>query len=81
MPFIAFTPAALLRFIAIAVQRRLTEDETCAIVRGLRVAHPHGIVSVEAVEQPAGDVLVHAVTDALAARAAHTAPARATVGD
>ena len=69
MQFIAFTPAALLALVNLAVAHRLTEGEACAVLRGLNTAHPHGIVSVATVEQVAGDVLVQACADALAARA------------
>ncbi len=61
MHFIAFSPAALLRFVEIAVQHRLTEDETCAVVRRLHADHAHGIIPVQSVEKHAADVLIVAV--------------------
>lgn len=81
MQFIAFTPAALLRFVDIAVQHRLTEDETCAAVRALHTAHPAGIVPVASVERAVADVTIASTLAALDERAARNGATVAVAAD
>lgn len=69
MRFIAFSPAAALRFAALATAQRLTEDETCAVLHALHTAHPAGIVPVASVERAVTDVTIASTLAALNARA------------
>ncbi len=50
MELIAFTPAAALLLVALAVAHRLDDADACAVLRRLRADHGRGIVSVGAVE-------------------------------
>ncbi len=81
MHFIAFSPAALLRFVTLAQRHRLTEAETCAAVRALHAAHPHGIVPVASVEQAVTDATIAATLAALDARAARNGATVAVAAD
>ncbi len=63
MGIVAFTPAAALLLATLAGDYALTEDEACAVLRGLRTDHARGIIPVEAVERH-----VDAVLSARAAR-------------
>jgi len=57
MELVAFTPAAALLLATLASQHALTEDEACAVLRGLRTDHPRGIIPVGAVERATADIL------------------------
>jgi len=57
MEIIAFTPAAALLLATLAGDYTLTEDEACAVLRGLRTDHARGIIPVEAVERHVDAVL------------------------
>jgi len=64
MEIVAFTPASALLLATLASQHALTEDEVCAVLRGLRTDHARGIIPVEAVERHVADVRLRAVTEA-----------------
>jgi len=51
MEIVAFTPASALLVATLASQHALTEDEVCAVLRGLRTDHARGIIPVQAVER------------------------------
>lgn len=51
MELIAFTPAAALLLVALAVEHRLDEDDACTLLRRLRADHAHGVIPVRAVER------------------------------
>ena len=57
MELVAFTPAAALLLATLASDYALTEDEACAVLRGLHTDHARGIIPVEAVERHVDAVL------------------------
>ncbi len=81
MHFIAFSPAAALRFAALAAAQQLTEDEACAVLRALHADHAHGIVPVASVERAVTDVTIASSLAALNERAAHSAAPVAVAAD
>jgi len=65
MEIVAFTPASVLLLATRAGDYALTEDEACAVLRGLRTDHARGIIPVQAVER--------AIAAVVAGRVAHAA--------
>ena len=64
MEIVAFTPASALLLVTLASQYALTEEDVCAVLRGLRADHARGIIPVEAVERHVADVRLQTVVGA-----------------
>jgi len=80
MEIVAFTPASALLLATLASQHTLTEDEVCAVLRGLRTDHARGIIPVEAVERHVGAVRHERASRELAAFAAGAAAVMEMIG-
>lgn len=67
MELVVFTPASALLLATLASQHALTEEDVCAVLRGLRTDHARGIIPVEAVERQVAAVRLRAVVGACTA--------------
>ena len=80
MEIVAFTPASALLLATLASQHTLTEDEVCAVLRGLRTDHARGIIPVQAVERHVAVVRNERASRELAAFAAGAAAVMEMIG-